>query len=336
LKVRKTLLTGLSLKKGQDSHEWSPLTRSLKLLLKHGRQEQEGKMATKEFNLALAKTRAKVLSEGSDLTEVTRNLVNRNINQFQRNTRNGTPDRPSGGKPTIAQQREESRNVILKAWVGSMPESCARDMDDPNAYSPLGHQLNYRAFFLRTIAGKELLRFIAEGDGRMLGRLLMNICLTAHQVRVQLASKSVIESPVQVYMDFRKDMWERVKKTGDFMSLIQRQERLLQRVATTIAFTLSDKFMPHLTGEDRDYTLMFRALFTSHLQQLPLGTVGEIQQTAFMLEAIFAHCDIGALSHKIGRGREVRDMTIECNPLMPLVKGIASIKRTSGNFNPDA
>jgi hypothetical protein len=76
-------------------------------------------------------------------------------------------------------------------------------------------------------------------------------------------------------------------------------------------------------------------MFASHLHQLPLGTVGEIQQTAFMLEAIFSHCDIGMVQHKIVRGREVMDVIDECNPLLRLAKSIATIKRTTGNFNPD-
>jgi hypothetical protein len=293
-------------------------------------------MATKEFNLELAKVKAKARSQGSDLTEVTADLLSRNRNQILRNPRNGGSERVSlGSRETIAQKREQSRNTVLKAWVCSMPPTVDYDLDDPQSYSAIHHQTKYRAFFLRTTAGRDLLRFIAEGGGRQLGKMLVNFCLLAHQVRVSLSSKNVIEGPIQVYIDLRKDMWARVEKTGDFTNLIQRQERLLQRISTTLAFVMSDRYLAKLMGADYDYMHTFRTMFASHLHQLPLGTVGEIQQTAFMLEAIFSHCDIGMVQHKIARGREVMDVIDECNPLLRLAKSIATMKRTTGDFNPD-
>jgi hypothetical protein len=289
----------------------------------------------KEYNLELAKSRAKVLSQGRDLTEVTHNSVIRNIQQFQRNPRNNTEERTLGAKQSIAQVRDQSRSVIMRAWVGSLTDTVRMDQGNYEAYSKIGQQTEFRAFFLKTPAGVHLLQVVDAGDGKMLGRMLMNIGSVAQQVNMNLGGKNIIADPIQVYMDLRKEMWERVVKTGDFTNLIQRQERLLQRVATTLAFTLSDRYVTLVSGADLKYLQMFRALFVAHLQQLPLGTVGDIQQVAFMFEAIFSRCDISMLTHKIARGVQVREMTDECNQFRPLAKALAIVKRTSSVIQPD-
>lgn len=297
-------------------------------------------MATKakkpEYNLELARTRALVLSQGRDLTEVTRNSVQRNIVQLRRNPRNGAPDRPTSNRETIAQMREKSRSVVLKAWSASMNDCVSTDRDSSEAYGKASFQMNYRAFFLQTVSGRILLEFVASGRGKHLGLMLVNIANLAHQVVVTIGGKNIVADPIQIYVDIRKELWARVAKTGDFSNLIQKQERLLQRIATTLAFAINDKFACKLTYYEREHLYTFRALFVAHLQQLPQGSVSEIQHTALMLEAILHHCDLAGLWHKMARGAMMNDTVTELNTFQTLSSHIQILQKTTGNFNPDS
>jgi len=186
-----------------------------------------------------------------------------------------------------------------------------------------------------------------SSSGRLLMDTMGNNPSIANGVLVRIlhASRSLGEAagfstdlmtahPIETYLAKRDDLIARIQKTGSFMQLIQKQERLLQRIGTTTDMVLNDPVASLIRAEDVE---MFKSLWGAHVEALAKNT-STVRFTAppiltYMLyEILFMYCDSNLSG--MGADESLYRRIKEVHPLKDVVREIhaSAIKGTQSAF----
>jgi hypothetical protein len=262
----------------------------------------ETKMKT-EFNLELASERASArFSSVVDITAPTRMSTVRSIESFRNNPRNIR--RPSGSStPLVTQEsiRIKSRSAVLAAFSGAMqtgPE--VGDTFDYSYYDYTGcRESDFRWYFLRTTSGQALIKMLMNDSTTVGRKVLEEISGACPDVASRIGRRG-IEHALRAYVSMREELFARVEKTGDFTNLIQRQERLLLRISTTVTMAVEQGAKKGSVTTAPFYALLREHLRTVHIQHVP-----EIQQTAFLLDLLIEYFPWGIASGTVHGGAAI-------------------------------
>ncbi|MBW2636528.1 MAG: hypothetical protein JRC86_03195, partial [Deltaproteobacteria bacterium] len=208
---------------------------------------------------------------------------------------------PSGaGTETdrIAQDVIRSRNPSLKKFRDYMSMGAWADSDSAGSYQNDEKLANPMAFLLLSQHGTQLRDLLIDKPG-----VANDVLMRLDQASYSKAHTNgfnqdlMVRQPISIMLDKRGEILDRVLKTGGFAKLIQKQEKLLQRVGTTTDICLGSNF--HI-GNQVFHALPSIEMFKSHWAN-HVSAIGQIAQTTqfmhpalltFMLyETLFATCN---------------------------------------------
>ena len=288
----------------------------------------------KVFNLELAKERALVLSQGRDIAEPTLISIQRNAIRWSAVSR----ARPAANTatPTIETLRTASRVPALAAIQEVCVWECKGDKSSPRSYSGAEQRLKYRPHFLQSMRGTVLLECMQDSEATLAVCAIRAIVQRADRLfenaqDCEVERDHLIRRPVDAYLSMRKELLDRIENTRGFTQLIQKQERLLQRISTSI----QSAFATELTRDPSQGFRMFHALYQAHRDSLMYGGGTEIQQTVYLLEMLMDHVQGGHMRGLLADPHSAITQMQEENVLKKLVAHARMHQMTNVHIQPD-
>lgn len=277
---------------------------------------------------------AAALSVNQDLTESIHSRMMIDHSAFRGNPRNAR--RHHGSVPvTIENLRAESRNerlLALKQVMSELP-TCQEHITIATRFNSAQ---DYRSFWYKTASGVALVQMLRDnaitGGYRLLSDILTH-ANNAYASRNGLGSENVrtlIQNPLGAYVDMRDELFERVAKTGDFSNLIQKQERLLIRIAVSL-----QQGIKRTLAQTNSRALPYVVLLNEHMQDDKCQGVPESQRTAFMLDLLIDTYSWEAYSMDIMGGLHIQEIELSKNLLKKFITSTNAGGKISDHVQPD-
>ena len=226
-----------------------------------------------------------------------------------RNLRRAAKDNGSQGvqEPsnhlTSSQRRQHevkrSQYAPIRELYATLLAKAKSDFPHSGQYTAEENQINPNAFLSRTSPGMAL-RDLMINNPAIANAVLARITVGAEALSIAkgFSTDTMIAHPLHVFLHERKSMIDRVKKTSNFMQLIQKQERLVHRIGTTTDAVLS---VPQgRIGEMEvfrcTHTETFKALWGAHVLELSKdpanqSTLSAPKLTFMLFEALIQMCN---------------------------------------------